>query len=98
MVCPILNHNISCPRQGQNDWDVGPIKLKKKRKQYDLTHLSKFPATDNGEYITVDNVEFTIIFPALWYPIIIRQSQTYISYTPLLKGLSILVRDGTLLV
>ncbi|XP_056427703.1 immunoglobulin superfamily DCC subclass member 4 isoform X3 [Hyla sarda] len=40
MVCPILNHNISCLRQGQNDWDVGPIKLKKKRKQYDITHLT----------------------------------------------------------
>ncbi|XP_077119425.1 immunoglobulin superfamily DCC subclass member 4 [Ranitomeya variabilis] len=39
MVCPLLNHSISCPRQGQDDWDVGPIKLKKKRKQYDLTHL-----------------------------------------------------------
>ncbi|KAG9489035.1 hypothetical protein GDO78_005176 [Eleutherodactylus coqui] len=40
MMCPVLYHNISCPRQGQNDWDVGPIKLKKKRKQYDLTHLT----------------------------------------------------------
>ncbi|XP_075714410.1 immunoglobulin superfamily DCC subclass member 4-like [Rhinoderma darwinii] len=40
MVCPMSNHNISCPQQGQNDWDVGPIKVKKRRKQYDLTHLT----------------------------------------------------------
>ncbi|XP_072004768.1 immunoglobulin superfamily DCC subclass member 4-like isoform X2 [Engystomops pustulosus] len=40
MGCPIFSHNISCPRKEQSDWDVGPIKLKKKRKQYDLVHLT----------------------------------------------------------
>ncbi|XP_040270213.1 immunoglobulin superfamily DCC subclass member 4-like isoform X1 [Bufo bufo] len=40
MVCPTANYTSLCPRQEQNEWDVGPIKLKKKRKQYDLTHLT----------------------------------------------------------
>ncbi|XP_072258721.1 immunoglobulin superfamily DCC subclass member 4 isoform X1 [Pyxicephalus adspersus] len=39
MVCPVLDPAASCPWQGKNEWDRGPIKLKKKRKQYEITDL-----------------------------------------------------------
>ncbi|KAM5170274.1 immunoglobulin superfamily DCC subclass member 4 [Mantella aurantiaca] len=39
MVCPSLDSAASCPWQGKNEWDRGPIKLKKKRKQYEITDL-----------------------------------------------------------
>lgn len=38
-VCPTPDPAASCPWQGKNDWDRGPIKLKKKRKQYEITDL-----------------------------------------------------------
>ncbi|KAM4749049.1 immunoglobulin superfamily DCC subclass member 4 [Rhinophrynus dorsalis] len=38
MVCPALEEGISCQQQGEN-WDMGPIKLKKKRRQYEITQL-----------------------------------------------------------
>lgn len=40
-VCPTPDPAASCPWQGKNDWDRGPIKLKKKRKQYEITDLSE---------------------------------------------------------
>ncbi|KAM9311941.1 immunoglobulin superfamily DCC subclass member 4 [Gastrophryne carolinensis] len=39
MVCPAMDPAAPCPRQGENDRDIGPIKLKKKRKQYEITNL-----------------------------------------------------------
>ncbi|XP_068131099.1 immunoglobulin superfamily DCC subclass member 4 isoform X2 [Hyperolius riggenbachi] len=39
MVCPALDSTASCPRREESDWDAGPIKLKKKRKQYEITEL-----------------------------------------------------------
>ncbi|MEE6517511.1 hypothetical protein FKM82_027774 [Ascaphus truei] len=37
-VCPHPETSASCPDRGES-WDVGPIKLKKKRRQYDITQL-----------------------------------------------------------
>ncbi|XP_053574515.1 immunoglobulin superfamily DCC subclass member 4 isoform X2 [Bombina bombina] len=37
-ACPATIMAVSCPQRGDN-WDVGPIKLKKKRRQYEITHL-----------------------------------------------------------
>ncbi|XP_063781671.1 immunoglobulin superfamily DCC subclass member 4 isoform X2 [Pseudophryne corroboree] len=39
MVCSALDPPTSCPRQPEREWDMGPIKLKKKRKQYEITDL-----------------------------------------------------------
>ncbi|KAM4676518.1 immunoglobulin superfamily DCC subclass member 4 isoform 2-T2 [Discoglossus pictus] len=38
IACPATMSGFSCPQRGDN-WDVGPIKLKKKRRQYEITHL-----------------------------------------------------------
>ncbi|KAM8973955.1 immunoglobulin superfamily DCC subclass member 4 [Pelodytes ibericus] len=38
MVCPAPELGVSCPQHGKN-WDTGPIKLKKKRRQYEITNL-----------------------------------------------------------
>uniref|UniRef100_A0A8C5PAG5 Immunoglobulin superfamily DCC subclass member 4 n=1 Tax=Leptobrachium leishanense TaxID=445787 RepID=A0A8C5PAG5_9ANUR len=38
MVCPAPESVIPCAQQGKN-WDSGPIKLKKRRRQYEITQL-----------------------------------------------------------
>ncbi|XP_075063727.1 immunoglobulin superfamily DCC subclass member 4 isoform X2 [Mixophyes fleayi] len=39
IVCSSLDPAAYCPRPGENEWDMGPIKLKKKRKQYEIMDL-----------------------------------------------------------